>query len=199
MSGPEFDELVGAEPHGAERERLRRAHDALVAAGPAPELPASLADPPDPTPVRRLLLPARRRRTPVLRLLPLAAALAIAAFAGGYLLGNSDEPTAFDTDFVVTMRPTSAAPNASASLRVGPRDDAGNWPMEVKVAGLQTGRRYELWLTRGSRRAALCGSFAVRPDRTTVYLNAPYRFKSFDGWVMTPEDSQRVLLRSDMA
>ena len=197
MSGPEFDELVGAGTYGDERERLRRAHDVLVAAGPAPELPASLADPPGPAPVRRL--PARPRRSPVGRLAVLAAALAVAVFAGGYLLGNSGEPTAFDTDFTVTMRATAAAPDASASLRVGPKDDAGNWPMEVNVAGLRTGRRYELWLTRRSRPAALCGSFAMLPDRTTVYLNAPYRFKSFDGWVVTPEDSDQVLLRSGIA
>ena len=196
MSGREFDELVGAQTSGEERERLRRAHDALVAAGPAPELPSSLADPPDPSPVRRL--PARQRRLPVARLLPLAAALAVAALAGGYFLGAARGPTAFDTDFTVNMRPTSGARNASVSLRVGPRDDAGNWPMEVKVAGLQTGRRYELWLTRHRRPAALCGSFAVHAGRTTVFLNAPYRFTAYDGWVVTPEDSTRVLLRSGM-
>ena len=197
MNGREFDELVGTGTYGDERERLRRAHDALVAAGPAPELPASLADPPDAAPVRRL--PARPPRSPVARLAALAAALAVTAFAGGYLLGNGDESTAFETDFTVTMRATAAAPNASASLRVGARDDAGNWPMEVKVAGLRTDRRYELWLTRHRRPAALCGSFAVHADRTTVYVNAPYRFKSFDGWVVTPEDSHEVLLRSGMA
>jgi hypothetical protein len=197
MSGPEFDELVGAEPDGEERRRLRKAHEALMAAGPAPELPARLADPPDPTPVRRL--PIRSQRSPLARLLPLAAALAVAAFAGGYVLGMGSEPAAFGTDFVVNMEPTAAGGHASASLRVGPKDEAGNWPMEVKVEGLPTGHRYELWLTRRNRRAALCGSFTVVPDRTTVYLNAPYRFKSFDGWVVTPEDSRRVLLRSGMA
>ena len=47
MSGPNFDELVGAELPPSERERLRLVHDLLVAAGPPPELPKLLASPPE--------------------------------------------------------------------------------------------------------------------------------------------------------
>jgi hypothetical protein len=195
MRRDEFEDVLrGSDPD--ERDRLARAHDALVAAGPLPELPAALEHAPPPTPVRRL--PTRRGRSAIGRLLPLAVALAVAAFAGGYLVA-SERSTVFDTDFQLAMRPTPAAPAASATLRVGERDDAGNWPMEMRVTGLETGQRYALWLTQRGRPAASCGSFAVHEGRTTVYLNAPYRFKRFDGWVVTPEDSRRVLLRSDMA
>ena len=41
-------------------------------------------------------------------------------------------------------------------------DDAGNWPMEVAVDGLEpaaSGRPFELWLTRDGELAALCGTF----------------------------------------
>src|SRR5918996_2639709 len=73
VSGPDFDELVGDELAPGEREWLRRAHDALLAAGPPPELPASLAR------------PRGARRSPRAIVLPLAAALAIGAgFAGGW-------------------------------------------------------------------------------------------------------------------
>ena len=45
----DFDELVGAETTGAERERLRGVHELLVEAGPPPELPRELEEgPPSP-------------------------------------------------------------------------------------------------------------------------------------------------------
>jgi hypothetical protein len=180
-----FEDLVGAEMDGEERERLRRAHDLLVAAGPAAELPATLADPP---------VPRTGRRTAVARILPLAAAFAVAAFAGGYLAGGAGRE-AFDTDFVLAMKPTPAAPAASATLRVGELDDAGNWPMEMTVEGLPAGPHYELFLTRRGRPVESCGSFVVEDGRTVVYLNAPYRLRQFDGWVVTRAGSREVLLR----
>ncbi|MEP7334479.1 MAG: hypothetical protein ABI717_01745, partial [Actinomycetota bacterium] len=80
MSGPNFDELIGDLPPD-ERERLRRVHELLVAAGPPPELPQLLSSPP----VRAL----RRRRAAALLV---AAALALAAFGAGWLLrGTNDE------------------------------------------------------------------------------------------------------------
>jgi hypothetical protein len=190
MRGPDFDELVGADVQGEERKRLRRAHDLLVAAGPAAPLPRSLAAPP----LRRAA-----RRTAVARVLPIAAALAVAAFAGGYLAGATGREESFETDFALVMDGTAAAPGASASLRIGELDEAGNWPMEMTIEGLPPGPRYELSLTRDGRPAVSCGVFVVEKGRTSVYLNAPYRFDEFDGWVVTREGSREVLLRDTEA
>src|SRR5207247_10419638 len=72
----DFDELVGdLEPE--QRERLRRAHELLLAAGPLPELPPSLADPQSQAEAE--IVPFfNRRRTASVALL--AAAAAAAAF-----------------------------------------------------------------------------------------------------------------------
>jgi hypothetical protein len=185
----ELDDLVGGDA------RLRRVHEALVAAGPPAELPPELATPPG------------RRERPAVRLMPrrrlgaalvLAAALALAGFGGGYLLGARGEE-AFPTDFVLVMHGTDRAPNAAASLAVGELDEAGNWPMKMTVQGLPAlaeGARYELLLTKSSELAVSCGTFAV-DGRTLVFLNAPYRLRDYDGWVVTREGSREILLRTD--
>jgi len=101
-------------------------------------------------------------------------------------------------DFTETMVGTAAAGDATASLAIYGLDDAGNWPMELTVAGLPpapSGRPFELWLTRGGELAALCGSFLTSSDGVaSVPLNAPYRFDEFDGWVIVEEGSQTPLL-----
>jgi hypothetical protein len=70
--------------------------------------------------------------------------------------------------------------------------------MELTVAGLppaQSGRPFELWLTRDGRLAALCGGFLTSSEGTaSVPLNAPYRFDEFDGWVVVEEGSETPLL-----
>lgn len=181
MTGPDFDELVGGALQPGERERLRRAHEALVAAGPPPELPAGLA---------RARLPGRRARS---LLLPLAAALAVvAAFAGGWFAGGA---AGDDPEFTLGMRGTAAAPAAVADLAVFPIDAAGNWPMEMSVSGLPDGR-YELVLTRAGKPADSCGTFLVH-GRTVASLNAPYELKDYDGWAVIRPGSARILLRSD--
>jgi hypothetical protein len=186
----ELEELVAGD------ERLRRAHEALLAAGPAPELPPELATPPG------------RREQPAVRLLPrrrlgaalvLAAALALAAFGGGYLLAAADEPEAFETDFVLVMSGTERAEDAVASLAVGKQDEAGNWPMEMTVQGLPAlpgHGRYELLLTKGGEPAVSCGTFVV-DGKTLVFLNAPFRLRQYDGWVVTRAGSREILLRTD--
>jgi hypothetical protein len=101
-------------------------------------------------------------------------------------------------DFVVPMDATAAAPGASASLTVFDLDDAGNWPMELAVAGLAPGtgdRPFQLWLTRKGKREALCGAFVTGADGSAVVpMNAPYRFDEFDGWVVVQEGSETALL-----
>lgn len=183
---PDFDELVGGDLPAAERERLRRVHALLLEADPPPDLEEN-------APVVQLRPRRRRRRGLVLAL---AAALATVAFAAGALVGNRTAGP--NVDFTVSMRGTPAATAASASLAVYDLDQAGNWPMEVKIDGLapsRSGHPYELWLTKGGRLAALCGSFRTAPDGSaTVPMNAPYKFKEFDGWVVVEEGSQVPLL-----
>ena len=183
---PDFDQLVGPEVEASERERLRRVHEALVAAGPPPELTSARAAAPRPDVVR---IPPRRRRV---ALLAVAAAMGVLAFALGFLVGDRGAPY---TDRVIAM---SGSSGASASLEVFKVDDAGNWPMELSVKGLQPsagGRVYQLWLTKDGALAALCGNFRAEEDGTTVVpLNAPWRLSEFDGWVVVEEDSTTPLL-----
>jgi hypothetical protein len=179
---PDFDDLVGGDLEPAERARLERVHELLVAAGPPPE--------PVEAPVE--LRPARRRGP----LIALAAALAVTAFAlGAALVGGS---SGRNVDFTETMTGTPAAAEATASLAVFDLDAAGNWPMELTVSGLPaaaSGRPFELWLTRDGELAALCGGFFTDAEgRASVPMNAPYRFDEFDGWVIVEEGSERPLL-----
>ena len=182
--GPDFDELVGAEVDPAERARLLRVHEALVHAGPPPALSAEAA-----APVAEVVPPERRRRV---GLLALAAAFGAVAFAIGFLVSESGGPS---TDRVISM---AGAQGASASLEVFEIDDAGNWPMALEVEGLEPpadGGRYELWLTKDGKLAALCGTFLVEEEGSTVVpLNAPYRFSEFDGWVVVEAGSETPVL-----
>jgi hypothetical protein len=185
---PDFDELVGAELPAAERARLRRVHDLLVAAGPPPELSPRLDTPPSAGTVHAL--PRRR-----LRVLAVAAALGVLVFAVGYLAGGGPDYETFDSR---TMSGTGAAEGARATIVLFDADAAGNWPMEIRVSGLRpsaSGRPYELWLTRDGRPEVLCGSFLVEPDGTTVVpMNAPYKLRDFDAWVVVEEGSTTPLL-----
>jgi hypothetical protein len=198
MSGPDFHELVGDDVSGAERERLRRAHDLLVAAGPPPDLPPALERAPAPG-GKRSLVPRRRRGA----LLALAAALAVGAFGAGYFVADrGDEPgaQAFQSDFVLRMSGTQAAPGAVASLVVGTKDDDGNWPMELTVRNLPPlgdDRRYELVLTRKGKVAASCGTFYVASNKSIAFLNAPYKLRQYDGWAIVRRGSNEILVRTD--
>jgi anti-sigma-K factor RskA len=187
---PDLDELLDDHVEPAERERLRRVHDLLVAAGPPPELSPVLSER---SPRREdvyPLFPRRRRAAAV----ALAAALALVAFGAGFLVGDrqADGPT---VDRVVAM--TAPAGAARASLAIFTIDDAGNWPMELTVRDLEElpeGETYELWLTKGGKLAAPCGAFAVAGSRTVVPLTAPYRFSQFDGWVVVREGTTQPVL-----
>jgi len=68
-----LDELIGADTAGAERERLQRAHEMLLEAGPPPELSDKL----EAGPTLALTLAKPRRVARPRALLLLAAALAI--------------------------------------------------------------------------------------------------------------------------
>jgi hypothetical protein len=198
VSGPDFRDLVGEEVPAEERERLRNVHEMLVAAGPPPELSPELQEPPAVGGATVSFLPRRRRAA----LLLIAAALAAAAFGGGYFAGGQGRETGFKAVHAIQMHGTAAAPNALATLELADVDSSGNWPMLVTVQGLPQvprGAYYELFLTRHGRLAASCGTFVVHAGKTKVHLNAPYKLKSFDGWVVTKHvrgsrESSRPLL-----
>ncbi len=181
---PDFDTILGSDLDPAERERLHRVHELLIEAGPPPELGA------DATVVA--IYPRGRR----LALAAIAATLGLGLFAVGLVVGNrSDGPGTFA---VVSMTGTPYTTGLSASITIFDADEAGNWPMELEVEGLEPTpdrRPYELWLTRKGKLAALCGGFLAEADGTTVVpLNAPYRLKDFDGWVVVLEGSESPLL-----
>jgi hypothetical protein len=177
-------DIIGEDDLGPdELERLERVHALLRQAGPPPELPPSLAHAPVPPKASVIPFPRRYRYTAVA-----AAAVAAASLFGiGYLVGAGTDPAPVRT---VAM---SGPGGATAELDVFDVDDAGNWPMELHVRGLRSGK-YELWLTRAGELAESCGIFAMAADETTVPLNAPYRLRDFDGWVVVAAgDDQPVL------
>ncbi len=186
-----FDELVGgADLPAAERERLRRVHELLLTVGPPPEVAPELQAPPREEPVR--LLPRRRRTTLAL----IAAALGLAVFGTGYLVGSrAAEPT---VERVLTMTGVGDVSAARGTIELLAQDTAGNWPMLVRVRGLEPSvdRRdyYELWLTKDGELVAPCGRFVVDGDVTEVTLSVPYGLRGYDGWIVTRGESEDPLL-----
>jgi hypothetical protein len=192
---PDLRDLVGDDVPAEELERLGKVHDLLVRAGPPPELPTELAEPPAQG-GSVSLLPRHRWRT----IAALAAALALAAFGVGWLAagaGDSGGESLPKVEFRVPMQGTAAAPHAVASIAVLELDEAENWPMAMTVRGLprlRKGERYELWLTKDGKLIESCGTFHAEGD-TTVYLNAPFKLRG-KGWAVTREGSKQLLLRT---
>ena len=184
---PDFRELVGDEGTPEELEKLRRAHELLIAAGPPPELSPRLAEPPRaPGQERRR---AHRWRTRVA--FGLATAVAGAAFGVGYLVANHG-PAEFLDSRSLEMHGVGQLAAAHASLAVGEHDAAGNYPLEMTVRGLPRapdGGWYELLLSKHGRPTLSCGTFATAGQRVTVRLSVPYELTDFptlfDGWVVT--------------
>lgn len=181
---PDLRELVGRELPPEELDRLRRA-DALLRSVPPPphEVPTSLTQAVAEVPLAgRRGRPRRRRVAAALAF----AALVIAAsfFALGYWSGSR-----FPTAYSVDLEPTASAPEASALVRVGERDeDSGNVELLVDVSGLprlDEGEDYALWLERDGEWVATCGYFAVGEGTTTVRMTVSYQFRDFDAWVIS--------------
>jgi Anti-sigma-K factor rskA, C-terminal len=190
MRAPDFNELVGADLEDDERERLRRVHALLVEAGPPPELSPHL----EAGPTLAMTIGGRRRSTARGRVMLLAAAIAalLLAFLGGYVLGNGGGGTSATGIRVLKLAGTRAAPHALASLEIQPVDAAGNWPMKLSVTGLPklpARSYYEVYLIRNGKPWGSCGTFVVSgaSRATSVSLNAPYRLKRGDSWVVTRE------------
>jgi hypothetical protein len=176
---PDFDELVGDDLEPGERERLQKVHELLLAADPPPELSPELAESPERLQKVYPLFPRRRGVAAVL----IAAAVAAAAFGIGFLVGDDNPP---EPVRVVGLAPPGGATSARASLAIFDVDDGGNWPMMLTVRDLRggSGVSYELWLTKHGKLADSCGAFVVSGDKTIVDLNAPYKLKRYDGWVI---------------
>ena len=204
MSGvPDFDELIGGDVPEEERERLRHAHELLVQAGPPPELAPEMEAVPWP---EESLMPlgltrrSARKRSPML----LAAAVATAALIG-FVVGqaSNSSSTNIDAQRVVKLRGTDLASDGRATLEIGGKDSHGNWPMVLHVSGLRSlpqGGYYDLYLSRGGKPIALCGTFNVRPGGTVVRMNVAYELKRFDGWIVTRQlpgnhDPTEIVLR----
>ena len=185
---PDFDELVGTEATGAERARLRDAHDLLLRAGPPPELTPKLKAGPNPGVVRKQ---HRRRAVKRRALVLLAAALSIAVvFSAGYAV--SSQRNSSGSGVIVQsleLKGTAAVPKARATLEVWRQKD-GNWPMTLDVQGLPTLPAhiyYEVYLVRDGHPWGSCGTFVVSNASKVVQvsLNAPYELQKGDTWVVT--------------
>jgi hypothetical protein len=185
---PRFDDIVDEPLASDERERLERVHDLLLAAGPPPELSPQL----ERGPSLAMTLGGRRRGGWQRQVALLAAALTVFAgvFLVGYLAGNHNGGLAAAK--TLQLRGTAAAPNALASLVVQDADAAGNWPMRLSVTGLPKlppHGYYSVYLTRNGKPLLPCGVFVVKSvhGAVTVQLNAPYRVRPGDSWVVTKE------------
>jgi Anti-sigma-K factor rskA len=183
---PDFRELVGDDLTPEERARLERVHELLVAAGPPPELPPALAEPPDEDMPSPIILPRRRAGA----VLALAAAIALIAFVGGFVAGKQGVNSGGKTIHSVIMHGTAVDRAASGKIDIGELDSSGNWPLRVVIHGLpepSKGSYYEMFLTRHGKTIAACGIFTVAGSSSTVHLTMPPTLKDYDGWIVTRE------------
>jgi hypothetical protein len=174
-----FDELIGAEPAGTERERLRSVHDMLVEAGPPPELTPELASGPTlaMTLGRRARAKSRRRRM----LLPAVAAAMLVVLVVSFATARNS-----DGSLAIPLTGTPKAPNAVGTLIVL-KPTKTTQPMKIEVQGLKPGQ-YGVYLVHQGRSWEKCGTFVVRDlagGRTTS-MDSPYRAKPGDTWVVAP-------------
>jgi hypothetical protein len=186
--GPDFEDLVGPEVGGAERDRLLRIHELIVQAGPPPELPPHLEKGPTlGMTIGRKPKPHNRQRW---ALLAAAIVVLVLVFVGGYLAGSGKQTSAAPTPVVtLQMHGTKEAPRAQAALELLP-EQGNNWPMTLTVTGLRRLPKnsfYEVYLVRSGKPWESCGTFVVRKstEATKVTLNAPYRLHRGDKWVVT--------------
>jgi hypothetical protein len=184
-----FDELIGTEPAGAARERLREVHELLVHAGPPPEITPELAAGPTlGMTLSRARSFSRRRRSMILT----AIAATLVAAVIGFGLSSPGHGNRYP---VLSLRGTSLAPAASGTLDVLP--PKGTKPrLKLEVKGLPSLKEaYVVYLVRNGRPIAPCGSFTVSNQNreVTKVLVSPYRLQSSDTWIVTtpsPDDGE---------
>lgn len=182
MTGPpEFRDLLGDDLPAEDRARLGRVHELLIAAGPPPELPPSLAEAPDRASRPPSWLPRRRLGAAF----ALAATIALVAFVGGYAAGYQRSDSDFDAARSVVLGGDDAK---RAVVRFGARDANGNRSMLVSVQGLsraRDGNYYTLFMTKDGRPIVTCGTFNVRDEGlTTVRFTVAYELENFDGLLL---------------
>ena len=180
-----LDELIGADMSGAERERLQRAHDMLLEAGPPPELSPKLEE----GPTLGMTL-SKRRAVKRRAMLLLAATLAVVGvFLAGYAVANRGGGGT-PASATLALKGTKEAPNAQATLEVW-QSQAGNWPMTLTTVGLPQlpeHSYYEVYLVRDGKPWGACGAFRVGENSqqpVTVTLTAPYTLEKGDSWIVT--------------
>lgn len=186
---PTLDELIGSEATGAERERLQRAHELLLQAGPPPELSDEL----EAGPTLKMTMGKRRHATKPRAMLLLAAALAVVVvfFAGYTLGGNGGGSRKQDFARSQALQGTALVPQAQGTLEVWNSKDGHNWPMTLTVVGLPElppRSYYEVYLVRHGKLGGSCGLFRVgssSQDPVTVTLSSPYQLRPGDSWVVT--------------
>ncbi len=190
---PDFDELVGAETSGAERERLRSAHELLLQAGPPAELTPQLQKAPG-FGVTRL---QQRRIVKRRAMLLLAAAVSIAAvFAAGFAVADQRGGSAKTASpRTLALKGTAITPHARATLEVW-HARAGNLQMTLSVVGLPKlppHTYYEVYLVRNGKPWRSCGTFRVAgsSDAVTLTFNSPYKPRKGDSWDVTRPVSGR--------
>lgn len=172
-----FDELIGAEPTGAERARLRSVHELILEAGPPPELAPDIESGPTiAMTFSRLRLISKRRRMPILSVAA-AVIVALVITIGATIHSHG---TGYPT---IAMRGASIGSGAVGRLELLPKRR-----MQLEVHGLPALKeKYVVYLIRAGRERASCGSFTVsKPNREkTVSLRTPYAVKSTDTWDVT--------------
>jgi hypothetical protein len=177
---PDFRELVGDDLTPEEELELARVDGLLRSVpGPATEVPGSLT-----RAVERIgtTTPIWTRRR-VLAVVALAATLAALFFGVGRWVDRG-----FDARAIVQMTAGKSAPDATAKIELGRRDEAtGNWKMKLVVDGLPhltDNEYYVLWLAKDGQYAGACGTFNV-DGRTTIDLTASYDLSEYDAWVIS--------------
>jgi hypothetical protein len=178
---PDFRELVGDGLTPEEELELARVDGLLRSVpGPATEVPGSLT-----RAVERI-----GTATPIWTRRRLVAAVALAATLAAVFFGVGRwvDRGGFEARATVQMSAEKRAPDATAKIELGSRDEAtGNWKMRLTVDGLPhlAGNDYYiLWLARDGEYAGACGTFNVN-GRTTVDLTASYDLSEYDEWVIT--------------
>ncbi|HWE80083.1 MAG TPA: hypothetical protein VG265_00400 [Gaiellaceae bacterium] len=189
----DFDDLVGGEVSGEEREELRRVHELLLSATPPPSLDPL---PPTPSHSRRSWIPRSWAHGAVG-----LAAVASIAIAIGLAIGSALGHGGFQTGFTRPMHGLGSATAASALINVGKADPNGNRPLLMSIRKLPTLPKdtfYMLYLTKKGKPVVLCGIFQTgRSGNARVSMNAPADLAEYDGWIVTafvPGQSPRVLL-----